>query len=213
VALPEEASSWPGQLGPKARHEIRREMRLFERRLNGRIEETQEPSASDEIIDTLASLMADRWGKREAYFTRDPRFGPFIRDAAREAFESDGGRALVARDPERTAACLLVLGRGQTAAAVLIGISQAPPYRSVSLGKCLFSLAIDGAVARGCREFSFLTETGYKTAFWHAKGVPTASGFLGRGPIGRAIAAAAAARQLPHRLRHPFAVRRREYRP
>jgi hypothetical protein len=51
------------------------------------------------------------------------------------------------------------------------------------------------------------------TAFWHAEGRPTASGFLGRGPIGRAIAASATARRVPGRLRNPFAERRREYRP
>jgi hypothetical protein len=54
---------------------------------------------------------------------------------------------------------------------------------------------------------------GYKTAFWHAEGRPTESGFLGRGPIGRAIAAFATVKHLPHRLRNPFADRRREYRP
>jgi hypothetical protein len=213
VALPEDASGWHGQLGPKARHEIRRETRLFERRLNGRIEEIQEPAASDEIIDTLGSLMADRWGERDAYFPRDPRFRPFARDAAREALEAGVGRVLVARDPERTAACLLVLGLGRSAVAVLIGVSQARQYRSMSLGKCLFNQAIQGAVARGCREFSFLTENGYKTAFWHAEGRPTESGFLGRGPIGRAIAAFATVKHLPHRLRNPFAERRRDYRP
>jgi CelD/BcsL family acetyltransferase involved in cellulose biosynthesis len=212
VALPEDASGWHGQLGPKARHEIRREMRLFERRLNGRIEEIQEPAASDEIIDTLGLLMADRWAERDAYFPRDPWFRAFARDAAREALEAGVGRALVARDPERTAACLFVLTLGRTAVAVLIGVSQASQYRSMSLGKCLFNRAIEGAVARGCRAFSFLTENGYKTAFWHAGSRPTASGFLGRGPIGRAIAAYATARRVPARLRNPFAERRREYR-
>ena len=213
VALPEDASGWHGQLGPKARHEIRREMRLFERRLNGRIEEIQEPADSDEITDTLELLMADRWGERDAYFPRDPRFRPFIRDAAREAFGAGIGRALVAHDPERTAACLFVLELGRAAVAVLIGVSRAREYRSMSLGKCLFDQAIKGAVARGCREFSFLTQNGYKTAFWHAEGRPTASGFLGRGPIGRAIAASATVRYLPRQLRHRFTKGRRVYRP
>jgi CelD/BcsL family acetyltransferase involved in cellulose biosynthesis len=213
VALPEDASSWHGQLGPKARHEIRREMRQFERQLYGRIEEVHEPAASDEIVHTLESLMADRWGEREAYFPPDPRFRSFVRDAAQEAFDAGVGWALVARDPERTAACLFVLTLGRTAVAVLIGVSQAPQYRSMSLGKCLMNRAIEGAVARGCRKFSFLTENGYKTVFWHAEGQPTESGFLGRGPIGRAIAAYATARQVPDRLRRPFAARRREYRP
>ena len=213
VALPEDASSWHGQLGPKAQREIRREMRLFERRLNGRIAEVHEPTAADEIADTLGSLIADRWGERDAYFSRDPRFRPFSRDAVREAFESGTGWAVVARDPERTAACLFVLTLGRTAVAVLIGVSQAPQYRSMSLGKCLFNRAMEGAVARGCRGFSFLNENGYKTAFWHAEGRPTESGFLGRGPIGRAIAAYATARRIPDRLRNPFAQRRRVYRP
>jgi hypothetical protein len=188
-------------------------MRLFERRLNGRIAEVHEPGASDEIADTLGSLIADRWGERDAYFSRDPRFRPFARDFAREAFESGAGWAVVARDPERTAACLFVLTLGRTAVAVLIGVSQARQYRSMSLGKCLFNRAMEGAVARGCRGFSFLNENGYKTAFWHAEGRPTESGFLGRGPIGRAIVAYATARRIPDRLRNPFAQRRREYRP
>lgn len=213
VTLPQEALGWHGLLGPKARHEIRREMRLFEQRRSGQIEEVHEPAAAAEIVDTLRSLMTERWGQREAYFTRDPQFGPLVRDTAHEALESGSGWALVARDPERSAACLLVLGLGRTAAAVLIGVSQASTYRSMSLGKCLFNLAIDGAVARGFREFSFLTENGYKTAFWHAEGRPTESGFLGRGPTGRAIAFSAGVRRVRHRLRRPFAERRPLYRP
>lgn len=213
VALPEDPSSWHGHLGPKARHEIRREIRLFEQRLGGRIEETSEPSAADEIVDTLASLTAERWMKREAYFTRDGRFREFVRDVVREAFASGSGRAWVARDPRRAAACLLVLELGRTAVALLTGVSPAPEYRSMSLGKCLFNQAIDGAVARGCRAFSFLTENGYKTAFWHAEGRPTESGLIGRGPIGIAIAAIAVARRIPARLRRPFAQRARRYRP
>lgn len=213
VPLPEEASTWHGHLGGKARHEIRREIRLFEGRLDGRIEEVHEAAGSDEIVDALGSLMADRWREREAYFRRDPRFRQFALDATREALKTGAGWALVARDPERTAACLLVLAVGRTAAAVLIGVSQERHYRAMSLGKCLFELAIEGAVARGCREFSFLTEGGYKTAFWHAEGRPTESGFLGRGPIGRAIAASATVRRVPHRLRNALAERHREYRP
>lgn len=202
VALPEDPSRWQGQLGPKARHEIRREIRLFDRRLNGRIEEIDAPGAAEDIVDALGSLMAEHWRERDAYFSRDPRFRVFARAATRDALASGGGWALVARDPERTAACLLVLTHGRTAVAVLIGVSQAPRYRSMSLGKCLFNQAIEGAAARGCREFSFLTENGYKATFWHATGRPTESGLLGRGPIGRAIAAYATARRMRDQLRH-----------
>jgi hypothetical protein len=152
--------------------------------------------AVDDINRTMQRFVRTRRGRRRQV----------ARDAAREAFESGAGWALVARDPERTAACLFVLTLGRTAVAVLIGVSPARQYRSMSLGKCLFNRTIEGAVTRGCREFSFLTENGYKTAFWHAQGRPTESGFLGRGPIGRAIAAYVTARRVPDGLRHPFAV-------
>jgi len=213
VALPEDASGWRGQLGPKAQHEIRREIRLYERRLNGRIEEVGEAAAADEISGALASLLAERWGERDAYFARDPRFDGFIGDAVGETLRSGAGWALVARDPERIAACLFMLGLGRTTVALLIGVSPASRYRSMSLGKCLFNGAIEGALERGSREFSFMTENGYKTAFWHAGGRPTESGFFGRGVVGRAIVAAAVARQIPGRLRNRGGGPRHRYRP
>jgi CelD/BcsL family acetyltransferase involved in cellulose biosynthesis len=215
VPLPDDVSGWPGQLGPKARHEIRREVRLFERRLGGRIEHVADPAASDEVVAALGSLMADRWGDREAYFQRDPRFTSFVCDVAREAFDSGHGWALVARDPRRAAACLVMLALNRTAVATLLGVSREERYRAMSLGKCLFDRALHDAGERGYRTFSFLTENGYKTAYWHALGRPTNSGFLARGPLGRAVAAWVTARRIvPQRVRDRAAGRPRlDYRP
>ena len=145
--------------------------------------------------------MAERWGDREAYFQRDPKFGPFLVDALRSVFEAELGWALVARDPQGIAACLVTLALPPTAVATLIGVTRKPEYRPLSLGKCLFHDAIDGAVARGCRRFSFLTEGGYKSTFWRAEGRPIESGFLARGGVGLAIAAAVSARRVaPQRI-------------
>jgi CelD/BcsL family acetyltransferase involved in cellulose biosynthesis len=90
----------------------------------------------------------------------------------------------------------VVLDLGPTAAAILIGVTDDPEYHSLSLGKGLFHRAIDGAAARGCRTFSFLTEDGYKVSFWHAQGRPTESGVLARGAVGSAVAAYLTARRV-----------------
>lgn len=201
LLLPEDAGRSSGPLGPKARHEIRREIRLYERRMAGRVEEIVDPEAAGELVAALRSLLADRWGEREAYFQRDPTFGVFAVDALGSAFAAGSGWALVARDPQGIAACLVILTLGQAAVAVLIGVTRDPAYSSLSLGKCLFSRAIEGAVGRGCRTFSFLTEDGYKASFWHAQGRPTESGFLARGGIGLATAGYVTARRvMPRRV-------------
>jgi GNAT superfamily N-acetyltransferase len=189
LTLPDDASNWRGPLGPKARHEIRRQIRLYERRMGGCLAEVADPTAVDEIVVALRSLVAERWGDREAYFARDPRFGAFVVDALRRTFGAGIGRALVARDAHGLAACLVVLDLGPAAAAILIGVTDDPEYRSLSLGKGLFHRAIAGAAVRGCRTFSFLTEDGYKASFWHAQGRPTESGVLARGAVGSAVAA------------------------
>src|SRR3990170_2605506 len=66
-------------------------------------------------------------------------------------FEAGAGYAGVARDHGGIRACLITLVLNGTAVAVLIGVTNTPEYRSLSLGKSLFYLAIDEAVARGAR--------------------------------------------------------------
>jgi len=214
LSLPEDAWRSPGPLGPKARHEIRRELRLYQRRMGGRVEEIADADAADELVAALAALLADRWGEREAYFQRDPKFGDFAVDALRSMFAAGAGWALVARDPRGIAACLVILATGQVAVAILTGVTREPEYAPMSLGKCLFYLAIQGAARRGCRVFNFLTEDGYKELFWHAEGRPTESGFLARGGIGLAIAAYVTARRIvPRRVLDLLAGRPTRYRP
>ena len=202
LALPADASGWRGQLGPKARHEVRRQGRLFERRMGGRVEIVTDPGTAEALVTALRSLLDEAWGDREAYFRRDPRFGSFLVDALRSVLQAELGWALVARDSQGIAACLVTLALPPTAVATLIGVTRKPEYGPLSLGKCLFHDAIHGAVARGCRRFSFLTEDGYKRTFWRAEGRPIESGFLARGGIGLAVAASVSARRVaPERIR------------
>ncbi|MFV2063806.1 MAG: GNAT family N-acetyltransferase [Chloroflexota bacterium] len=201
ITLPADASGWRGHLGPKARHEVHRQGRLFERRMSGRVEVVTDPGTAEELVTALRSLNAERWGDRDAYFRRDPKFGQFLVDAMRSVLEAELGWVLVARDPQGIAACLMMLALPHTAVATLIGVTQKPEYRPLSLGKCLLHDAIDGAVARGCRRFNFLTEGDYKKTFWRAEARPIESGFVARGAIGLAIAAAVSARRVaPERI-------------
>lgn len=202
-------------LGPKARHEIRREVRLYGRRLAGRVDEVTDPEEIVGLVAAIGSLLAERWGDREAYFGRDPRFGGFTVDALRNSAAAGQAWAHVARDPRRVASCLVMLGLGSSAAAILIGQTTDPEYRPLSLGKCLFSRAIESAVARGYRTFSFMTENGYKTSFWHAEGRPTESGFVARGGRGAAIATYVTVRRVvPQAMRAAVTGQRRDpYRP
>lgn len=210
LALPSDATGWQGPLGPKARHEVRRQMRLFERKLGGRFEEITDGRQAGQLVEDLRSLTAARWGDREAYFRRDPALAAFAVEAIGSMLEARAGWILVARDGARVAAVLVVLVVRDRAVAVMTGVSDDPSYRSMSLGKGLFYRAIEGAVERGCRRLSFLTWAGdYKSAFWHAAGVPLESGFLARGGLGRAVAASAVARRVvPARLRSLLAGQR-----
>jgi CelD/BcsL family acetyltransferase involved in cellulose biosynthesis len=196
LALPADASSWQGQLGPKARHEIRRQMRAFERRMDGRIEVLTDPGSAGSLVTALRSHGAERWGEREAYFRRDPIFADFFTDALRGHLEARTGWAVVARDPHGLEACLVMMASRTTAVAVMLGVTSKHEYRALSLGKCLFHEAIGDAAARGCQTFSFLTEGGYKESFWHAAGRPIASGIVTHGAIGWALGAAIGARRV-----------------
>lgn len=201
LELPADPAGWPGPLGPKARHEVRRQRRRFERS-GGRVERVSDPDKAGEIVIALRSLLAESWGDREAYFRRDPSFRPFLTDAIRSALAAGQGWALMARDGRRVVACLVILAVREHAVAILTGVTREPEYRSMSLGKCLFHQAITDAASLRCRRFSFLTEDGYKRAFWHAEGRPIESGFLARGGSGWLIAATVGARRIaPERIR------------
>jgi CelD/BcsL family acetyltransferase involved in cellulose biosynthesis len=189
LRLPHDTEGWHGLLGPKARHEIRRQGRVFERFRDGRLETVTDPDAAAELVTSLGVLGSRRWGRHEAYFSVDRAYAPFLVDAIGSLFRTGIGWAVLARDREGIQACLVMAARPPKAVALMIGVTPGTEYRSMSLGKCLFHRAIDDAVARGCETFSFLTEGVYKQTFWHAQGQPTESGFVARGAGGAALAA------------------------
>lgn len=194
--LPGRRGGGPGPPGPKARHNIRTQMRAFAD-AGGSIERVVDPDAAEDLVTALRLLTAARWGRAEAQFRRDPTFEAFLVEAVRAGFTSGSGYAFVARSAAGIEACLLTLQCGRIAVPVLLGVTGAAAYRRMSLGKCLFSLAIDEAVSRDCTAFDFLAGGGYKTTFWHAKSRVLASGLLGRGIRGRgAIAFVQARRRL-----------------
>ena len=192
---------WAGPLGPKARHNIRTEVRAFEKRTGGSFERITDPGAAEDLVTALRLLAAERWGRAEAQFRRDPAFEDFLIDAVRAAFTAGNGYAFVARDAAGIQACLLTLQRGRIAVPVLVGVTGGSAYRRMSLGKCLFSLAIDEAVSRDSTVFNFLTGGGYKETFWHASGRILESGLLGRGMRGRGATAFVQARRRVLRAR------------
>ena len=202
LAIPADEPAWPGPLGAKARHEIGRQGRLFERRLAGRLETVTEPAESAALVAAIARHTRTHWGGGEAYFSRDPEFRDFLGAAVASVMRAGVGRALVARDGQGIVGCLLMMESASTSVAVMIGVDPGEAYRPYSLGKWLFSQAIHEAVTRGARTFSFLQEGGYKESFWHAEGRPMESGFVARGARGLAVAAAVTVRRIwPVRLR------------
>lgn len=172
-------------LGSKARHNIRTQMRAFERDAGGSFERVADPAAAEDLVRAIRRLTTERWGRSEAQFKRDPRFEAFLIDAVRAGFANGSGYAFVARSSAGIEACLLTLICGRTAVPVLIGVTDAAAYRRMSLGKCLFLLAIDEALSRDCTTVDFLAGGGYKATFWHARGRILESGLLGRGVRGR----------------------------
>jgi CelD/BcsL family acetyltransferase involved in cellulose biosynthesis len=202
LVLPQDDADQQGRLGPKARHEIRRQIRLFQRRMDGSFEVVTDPGMAEPIMAAVTAISAERWGEHDAYFRRDDAFAEFLADALRSLLEARAGTALVARDAQGIQACLIMLLSPPAAVAAVMAVNPAPEYRPLSLGKCLFSRAIEVAAARGCRSLSFLTEGGYKESFWHAAARPVESGFVARGRSGLAVAALVSARRvLPAALR------------
>lgn len=194
--LPADAEGWRGHLGPKARHNMRRELRLYGRECDGAIERVADPAAADELVAALERLMGRHWGAGEKYFRDDPAFPGFAVEALRAMLASGSAYAFVARDREGVRACLVNFALAGRAVAVLIGVDHAHAFRPFSLGKNLFGAAIDEAVARGCRSYDFLWVGGYKETFWHAVPRTLESGLVGRGGSGAFVAAYAALRRL-----------------
>ena len=196
VDLPADREEWRGYLSPKARHNIRRELRIFEKRMAGRLDRVADPGAAGEIVAALRGLMTARWGAAEAYFRADPRFEAFAADALRSTLAAGIADVLVARDPDGIQAALVCLRVNRRTTAVLIGMTSAEAYRPFSLGKVLFHRAIDDAVAAGSATFDFLAVGGYKESFWHARPEPLESGILARGAPARALAAYSGVRRV-----------------
>lgn len=196
IDLPADAAGWHGHLGPKARHNMRREVRLFARQRGGTIERVVDATAAVELVAALERLMGRRWGDEEKYFRHDPAFGGFVLDALASMLLNGSAYAFVARDGGGIRACLVNFALAGRAVAVLIGVDRDPAFRAFSLGKNLFDAAIDEAVARGCRSYDFLWVGGYKETFWHAAPRRLESGLVARGTTGALVAAYAAMRRL-----------------
>ncbi len=185
IDLPADLEGWQRYLGPKARHNMRREVRLFARRRAGRYERWTDPAATDEVVDALRRFMGERWGTAEGYFRVDPRFDGFLRRALRAMLAAGVAYVDVALEPSGPVGLLVTFVVGRSAAAVLIGLRADPELGPLSIGKNLFDASIGEAVARGAASYDFLWVGGYKETFWHATPRRTASLVLGRGWVGR----------------------------
>lgn len=196
IDLPADPEGWQRYLGPKARHNMRREVRLFGKRRGGRYERWTDPAASDEVVDALRRFMGERWGAAEGYFRVDPRFDAFLRDALRAMLGSGAAYVDVAVEPSGLAGVLVTFVVGRAAAAVLIGLRPDPELAPLSIGKNLFDASIGEAVARGAATYDFLWVGGYKEAFWHATPRRTTSLVLCRGRLGALFGAAIEVRRI-----------------
>ena len=181
LALPGSVDAWRRQKGQKVRHNLRREVRLFERHKGGRIQLVTDPSETARLVDALSNLMARRWGEAEAYFGPDPRFRAFITDAASRMTASRMAYWHIAQDDDGVKAVLLTLALDGRAVATLIGVDRSPAYAPFSLGKNLLDAAIEEAIARDCRLFDFLWVGDYKHSYWRAQPEDLASLTVGRG--------------------------------
>ena len=195
IDLPEAGSDWTGYLGSKARRNIRRELRIFGEKFEGRIEVDRRPESASTVVAELERLMARRWGDDERYFRADPAFGGFATSALARMLAERSALVVLARDRDGIAGLLVTLHLNSRAVALLIGLTTDPRYRTLSLGKALFERAIDESVALGCRSFDFLWAGAYKEDFWHARGRIHRSGIVARGRAGGLVAARVAARR------------------
>jgi CelD/BcsL family acetyltransferase involved in cellulose biosynthesis len=196
IDLPSDADGWQRFLGPKARHNMRREVRLFGKRRGGRYERWVDPAATDEVVDALRRFMGERWGVAEGYFRADPRFDGFLRTALRGMLGAGAAYVDVAVEPAGLAGVLVTFVVGRAAAAVLIGLRSDPELAPLSIGKNLFDASIAEAVARGAATYDFLWVGGYKEAFWHATPRRTTSLVVGRGRLGRLLGRAVELRRV-----------------
>lgn len=187
IDLPADADGWQRYLGPKARHNMRREVRLFGKRRAGRYERWTAPEAADAVVDELRRLLGERWGAAEGYFRVDPRFDGFLRTALRALLARNVAYVDVAVEPAGPVGLLVTFVVARAAAAVLIGLRPDHELAPLSIGKNLFDASIGEAVARGAATYDFLWVGGYKETFWHATPRRTTSLVVGRGRIGRLL--------------------------
>ncbi|HWP64024.1 MAG TPA: GNAT family N-acetyltransferase [Candidatus Binatia bacterium] len=187
IDLPADTDGWQRWLGPKARHNMRREVRLFGKRRGGRYERWTDPAVTDAVVDALRRFMGERWGAAEGYFRVDPRFDGFLRTALRALLARNVAYVDVAVEPAALAGLLVTFVVGRAATAVLIGLRGDPELAPLSIGKNLFDASIGEAVRRGATTYDFLWVGGYKEAFWHARPRRTTSLVVGRGRLGRLL--------------------------
>ena len=136
-----------GPAGPKARHEIRREVRRFEGRLGGRIDQVTDPDSAETLVAALRSQVADRWGPRDAYFRADPDVRGLL--DRRPAKHPRGPRGLGLRGARPSRYSSLSPDDGAPAGRRRCDDRRddGTGDRQLSIGKCLFDRAIDDAVA------------------------------------------------------------------
>ena len=205
IDLPAAGSEWPGYLGPKARRNIRRELRIYGERFDGRIDIDRSPGSIGSVIDDLRRLLAERWGPAERYFAADPAFGGFVEAALNRLLAEGSSYVVTASDGAGVQGRLVIIHLNGHAVALLLGLTTEPRYRTLSLGKALFERAIDEAVAVGCRSFDFLWAGAYKEDFWHATGRLHRSGIVVRGGAGSLVAARVTARRAGKAARRSLA--------
>ena len=194
--LPADLDAWDARSDRKARYNMRREVRLFEERANGHFEVVTDAAGVTEALVAIARLAGERWQEREHHFRGDPVFGAFVADAAGRMAAAGQAYAVVARDDDGIVAAALTLTVNGRAAVPLIGVSSAPAYNRLAVGKNLFARSITEAITRGCQTYDFLLGGAYKRTFWHARPVQLDNLLVGRGVAGSAVTAYAQARRV-----------------
>ncbi len=194
--LPADLDAWDARSDRKARYNMRREVRLFAERANGRFDVVADAAGVAEALAAIARLAGERWQEREHHFRGDPAFGAFMADAAARMAEAGQAYAVVARDDDGIVAAALTLAVNGRAAVPLIGVSSDAAYNHLAVGKNLFARSIAEAITRGARTYDFLLGGDYKRTFWHASPVQLDNLLVGRGLAGSAVTAYAQARRV-----------------